>query len=130
MEINEISKAAYDYAEKQGFHKRKMNLGEQLMLVVAELSEALEADRKEHWSPQLEIINDPQITGFDPFEDKKAWKKTYESLFKGTVEEELADAIIRIGDIAAIYSIDLNWHIKAKMAYNATRPYLHGKKYG
>jgi NTP pyrophosphatase (non-canonical NTP hydrolase) len=46
------------------------------------------------------------------------------------VEEEIADAIIRLCDIAGIYGIDLDWHVKAKMAYNETRPRLHGKSYG
>jgi NTP pyrophosphatase (non-canonical NTP hydrolase) len=130
MTINEISKAAYDYAEKKGFHKRDMNLGERLMLVIAELSEALEADRKDSWAPKVVSVDYPKMRNSDPFADKDAWKKTYEALFKGTVEEELADAIIRIGDIAGIYGIDLDWHIQAKMAYNETRPYLHGKHYG
>ncbi|GHU64990.1 hypothetical protein FACS189447_03090 [Spirochaetia bacterium] len=130
MKINEMSRIAYEYAEKQGFHKRDMNLGERLMLVVSELSEALEADREGHRSPAVITVDDPQMKGIDPFSDKKAWKETYQQLFRGTVEEELADAMIRIGDIAGIYGIDLDWHIRAKMAYNATRPYLHGKNYG
>jgi hypothetical protein len=57
-------------------------------------------------------------------------KEFYETHIRGTVEEELADGVIRMADIAGIYGIDLDWHVAAKMAYNRTRPYLHGKKYG
>ena|SRR5688500_626006 len=40
---------------------------------------------------------------------------------------ELADAIIRIADMAATYGIDLADAINLKMEYNMTRPFKHGK---
>lgn len=43
------------------------------------------------------------------------------------VPVELADAIIRIADIAATYGIDLAAALNLKMAYNRTRPWKHGK---
>jgi len=55
--------------------------------------------------------------------------KKYEELIKGTVEEEIADAVIRLVELAATYNIDLDWHVAAKMAYNEKREYRHGKKY-
>ena len=48
---------------------------------------------------------------------------------KDTFEDELADSIIRIMDLAAYKGIDLEQHIKAKNRYNLTRQYKHGKKY-
>lgn len=41
--------------------------------------------------------------------------------------EELADAQIRIMDMAGTMGIDLDAAIKAKMLKNADRPYKHGK---
>ena len=41
---------------------------------------------------------------------------------------ELADAIIRIGDLAGILGADLESAVIQKMAYNATRPHRHGGK--
>jgi hypothetical protein len=125
---------AFAYAEKQGFHKRKSSFGERLMLVVSELSEALEADRNGKWAPK-------DLTGENEYGKTVTTKlsdiipealspETYTAEIKGTVEGEIADAIIRICDIAGVYGIDLDWHVAAKMAYNRTRPYLHGKKYG
>jgi NTP pyrophosphatase (non-canonical NTP hydrolase) len=51
----------------------------------------------------------------------------YEYHIRGTVAEELADAVIRICAIAGIYGIDLDWHIAAKKAYGKTREYKHGR---
>jgi NTP pyrophosphatase (non-canonical NTP hydrolase) len=123
--LNELRDMAFAYAEKQGFHERQMNLGERLMLVVSELSEALEADRKGKRCTGICLISsDTRL----PTEVMS--KEFYEAHIRGTIEEELADAIIRIADIAGICKIDLDWHVAAKMAYNETRPRLHGKNYG
>ena len=126
MRLNELRDKAFAYAEKQGFHEKPKNLGELLMLVVSELSEALEADRNGKWCSLTEAEKE-----LIPEEADRGWLKDwFEYNLRGKVEEELADAIIRICDIAGIYGIDLEWHVRAKMAYNETRPYLHGKKYG
>jgi NTP pyrophosphatase (non-canonical NTP hydrolase) len=44
------------------------------------------------------------------------------------IPSELADAIIRILDIAAFHGIDIAHAVADKMAYNETRPYRHGNK--
>lgn len=44
-------------------------------------------------------------------------------------EEEYADIVIRVMDQCARLGIDLERAILAKMAYNETRPHLHGKKF-
>ena len=71
----------------------------------SELSEALEADRK------------------DLLDDKLTHRKG--------LEVELADAVIRIMDFTQGKDMDLDNTIAEKLAYNTTRPYLHGenKKY-
>jgi len=126
MTLNEIRDEAFAYAEKQGFHEAPFNFGESLMLIVAELSEALEADRKDKWAGNLGDI--PKIC-FDRISNK-LYPEEYETYVKGSVEEEIADAIMRLCALAGHRKIDLDWHVKAKMAYNSTRPYKHGKKYG
>lgn len=42
---------------------------------------------------------------------------------------ELADAVIRIADLAYLTGIDLEALIREKHQYNATRPYKHGRKF-
>lgn len=48
---------------------------------------------------------------------------------KDTVEDEIADAIIRLLDLSGYMGIDIDAHVGAKLAYNATRGTRHGKAY-
>jgi NTP pyrophosphatase (non-canonical NTP hydrolase) len=132
--LNELRDKAFAYAERQGFHENQINFGERLMLVVSELSEALEADREGKRAPkgltgetEYGKTITTELSGIIP---ESLSPGTYAGEIRGTVEEEIADAIIRLCDIAGIYGIDLDWHVKAKMAYNETRPYRHGRNYG
>lgn len=45
------------------------------------------------------------------------------------LREEIADAVIRICDLAGYLNIDLEYEINRKMEINAKREHLHGKKY-
>lgn len=47
----------------------------------------------------------------------------------GTEEEELEGVAYACFEFAEAIGIDLEWHINAKLAYNRTRSYLHGKSY-
>lgn len=90
------------FMQAQGFWESD-NTGEKIALMHSELSEALEADRK-----NLEAEHIPGFTG---------------------VEEELADVIIRILDFAGHHQLRLGEALSAKIAYNLTRPFKHGKAY-
>ena len=71
------------------------NIGELLMLIVCELAEACEGDRKDVMDNHL-----PHRKMFDV---------------------ELADALIRIFDLAGAHEIDLDTVFAEKMLYNRTR---------
>lgn len=45
------------------------------------------------------------------------------------LREELADAVIRICDLAGGLEMDLEAEIERKMKINETRPYKHGKQF-
>ena len=96
---NEIHRVAVEH----GWWDRDRPLGEVLMLVVTELAEAMEAYRTGNPSSE-------KIEGLS------------------SVEEELADTVIRILDLAAGMGFDLEGAIRAKMTYNETRPYRHAGK--
>lgn len=74
---------------------QKHIVGEKLMLIVSEVAEAMEGHRKN--------LND----------DKLPHRKM--------VEVELADAVIRIFDLAGAMGLDMGGAIAEKMAYNAIR---------
>jgi NTP pyrophosphatase (non-canonical NTP hydrolase) len=46
-----------------------------------------------------------------------------------TLGEELADAVIRIADLAEALKIDLDYEIKKKMEINKHRPKKHNKRF-
>lgn len=71
-------------------------VGEKLMLIVSEISEAMEGHRKN--------LND----------DKLPHRKM--------VEVELADALIRIHDLAGAMDLDLGGAVLDKLEFNARRP--------
>lgn len=47
----------------------------------------------------------------------------------GNLGEELADVVIRVGDLAHFLGIDLETHVGAKMTANEARPRKHGKAF-
>ncbi len=126
MTIAEMQKQAYENAKAKGFHDSENNVGEMLMLVVSELGEALDAHRSGN-------MTEDRVKPFIPRYAEGKTSDEYHALFRDTVkdtfEDELADTVIRIGDLCGVMGIDLEAHVKAKMRYNTTRPYKHGKKY-
>ena len=84
-----------------------LEISSKLALVHAEVSEGLEEVRKgeDHYQPYLGEKNKPE----------------------GLVIE-MADAVIRMADLAGKMGLDLAEAIEMKMAYNKTRPHRHGGK--
>ena len=121
--LNEIALKAFENAKDKGFHESDPNIGEKLMLIVSELSEALEADRH---NKRMKVSIDA-VMGWVSEED---FVISFEAHAKDTFEDELADAIIRIAHLSARLGIDIETHVLAKMRYNKTRQQKHGgKKY-
>lgn len=65
MKINEYSQLCHDTAKKKGFWDDPRNVGEMLMLIVTELSEAMEAYRTKDTEGFNEEIADTFIRLFD-----------------------------------------------------------------
>ncbi|GLB51729.1 nucleotide pyrophosphohydrolase [Neptunitalea chrysea] len=130
--INELSKEIHSNNKAKGFYEDKKNVGEMLCLIHSEVSEALEADRNqkycdlhnENWTIDGRTLKEDLN-----IEDDDQFIVIFKMSCKDTFEDELADIMIRVMDLAAFKGVDLEQHIKAKMRYNSLRPYKHGKKY-
>lgn len=120
MKLNDLATSIHAGNKARGFWDEERNIGEALMLVVTELSEALEA----HRSGKTCSHND-KVAYFESDDMIQTFKKN----IKDTFEDELADAIIRILDLCGGLDIDIDFHVSSKLMYNATRPYKHGKSY-
>lgn len=123
--INELAKEIHKGNVERGFYEDEKNIGEMLALIHSEVSEALEADRHGFYC-KLNRFGLMNLMGQDV---DSTFKNLYQDRIKGTFEEELADIMIRVMDLAAFKNIDLQRHVSAKMRYNSLREYKHGKKY-
>lgn len=132
MKINDLVKRAGQASIDKGFREKHVDFGTRLMLTVSELSEALEADRKKRMADLQEFeeaISNSQFDRFTEDEFNEIWNSLFERHIKDTVQDELADAVIRIADMCQYYGFDLERHIMLKMEYNSYRPRKHGKEY-
>ena len=103
---------------------------EQIAYIHSELSEAVQAARGNR-ECELDFFKaSMHVTpGSNPEETNNLWKKRFEEYIKGTFEDELADALIRILSLCGLLDIDIEKHVELKMKYNETRERKHGKKY-
>lgn len=100
-----LAQACYSASLAKGFwfEGEKRNRAEMIALMHSELSEMLEGIRK-------------------PGPDSHCPEFTSE-------EVELADLLIRAFDYAGGFNLRLGAALEAKMRFNATRPFMHGKKF-
>ena len=108
MTIKELIKQSHDTAKEKGWWDDPRTFGENIALCHSELSEAYEEFR--NYSKFTEIY----------YNDGNSKPEG--------IPIEIADVLIRIGDLCGRYNIDLESAVELKLEYNKTRPYRHGNK--
>lgn len=104
-DLNKLRDRAFKCAKEHGFHDVNYSDKHLLMLVITELSEAVEADRKgKHGSSEEFIKQVPLVGNANP----SYYSTMFNTLIKDTVEDELADAVIRLLDFAGVRNIDID----------------------
>lgn len=101
MNLNKLRDRAYKTACEHGFHDEELSNEHCLCLVISELMEAVEADRKG------KRFNKDTKDTYELIQNIKFCKVIYDNHIKGSVEEELADAVIRLLDLCGLREIKL-----------------------
>lgn len=114
-DILTLQREVHQNSVDHGFWEATADIPTKLMLIVSELSEALEEYRDDHMVAYHRTFIDED--GAEQFHVKPEGFPV-----------ELADVVIRCMDLAGHLGIDLGAVVELKMAYNATRPHLHGRK--
>lgn len=98
MNYKKFTEDAYRIASEHGFHDTMHPMAHYLMLVVTEISECVEADRKGRYA-DVDKMEESLIA----CESDELWKQEFEKYIKDSMEDEMADIAIRIFDCAAAY---------------------------
>ena len=109
MNLNELRDRAYKNACEHGFHDKDLGNDCYLMLVITELSEAVEADRKGKLGLKCKSRFEKDYNEYpNSVEEWKRFKQSFVGCVKDTVPDELADAVIRLLDLAGLRNVDLS----------------------
>lgn len=187
ISLTKECKEQHERMKAKGFHDRDVSLQEIFGLIISEMCEAMEAERKGR------NVENSKYVWVLAYKDDESYQCKFDQCIKNTVSDELADVFIRCMDaagkyskeddgivlfkhfidervkmlknspntfayyvyilsewftlngktcchnlmvmmeicaaIAIIHNIDLDKAIEAKIRYNETRGYKHGKKY-
>ncbi len=99
MNYNKLTEKAHSNAVKHGFWEEKHNSEHCLMLIITEISEAVEAHRKGRL---------PDFDAFDKYDGGISDDECFERFIKDSVADEMADVAIRLFDLAGALGIDFD----------------------
>lgn len=100
--LRKLIDGAYSCACNHGFHDKDLSMRHCLMLVMTEICEAVEADRK-NLHADIGSYYEEVKYGADVYD--KDTRSPFEKYVKDTVEDELADVCIRIFDLCGMLGI-------------------------
>ncbi|MCJ2381769.1 hypothetical protein MUN53_14345 [Parabacteroides sp. AGMB00274] len=108
VNLNELRDKTFQCSVVHGWHEKNLSDEHFLCLVISELMEAVEADRKGKRA-QVEKFKECQGDSIPLTEEtrQRRFKEDFEAYIKGSVEEELADACIRLLDLSGLRNVDL-----------------------
>ena len=121
-DLNKLRDRAYQIAKAHGFHEKEQSDETYLMLIITEISEAVNADRKGEHAKLNEFTKvekgleqwytgagkkSPQYKNWD-----KNWSFEFRNKIKDSVEDELADVAICLLDFAGARKVKIIKHSK------------------
>ena len=101
-DLNELSKEIYEANKAKGFHEEKHSFEHMACLIISELMEAVEADRKGRQADLVRFKRNIASLGEAGFEAQ------FKLFIKDSISDELADAVIRLLDTAGALGINID----------------------
>ena len=108
-DLNKLRDRAYSIAKEHGFHEKEFSDEHWLMLIISEIGEAVNADRKGHhasiknfeedYKDRISVAHEPNDSAFF---------NSFEECIKDSISDELADVAIRILDFSGLRNVDLS----------------------
>lgn len=99
---------AYKTACEHGFHNEELSNEHYLCLIISELMEAVEADRKGRLGKKCKSRFEMEYNRYPALvEEEMRFKCSFEKHIKDTLPDELADATIRLLDLCGLRKIDI-----------------------
>ena len=107
MDFEKLKQEAFETAKAHGWHDKELSDETYLLLIITEISEAVQADRKNKHADAGLFNADVETLDMADGYDRDVWKRDFEIFIKNTVEDELSDIVIRCLDLAWLRGIDL-----------------------
>ena len=108
INLNELRDRAYKTACEHGFHDKELSNEHLLCLIISELMEAVEADRKGKLGKKCKSRFEMEYNRYPALvEEEKRFKCSFEKHIKDSLPDELSDAVIRLLDLAGFRGISL-----------------------
>lgn len=106
--LERLSQQIYDTACAHGWHEEHFSNEHWLCLIMTEMAEAVEADRKGRRA-NMEAFRKFSMEG-EKDTHKEWYMSLYQNYIKGSLEEEFADIVIRLIDMAVtIHGKNMKW---------------------
>lgn len=112
MNLNELRDEAYSIAKANGWHEEEQSDSHWLMLIITEIAEAVQADRKDKHADTASFKEYQTYYGsFLPSKEtlEIRFREDFEAYIKNSVEDELSDVVIRCLDLAGLRKIDFRY---------------------
>jgi len=103
--VSDLVSNSYRVARNHGFHDDYHSPAHYMMLVLSEIGEMVEVDRKNRYA---RVPNDKVGTVYSPqtfHKDNKFFTETFEKNIKDTFEDEMADVVIRLCDFCGSLNV-------------------------
>lgn len=95
--LAKLQQRIWDVATAHGWHEQPISTAQYCGLIMTEMAEAVEADRNGRRSEDAEF---KRALTFGAINKDSYFKACYKDYIKGSIEEEFADVVIRVLDMA------------------------------